>query len=450
MEATNRWIGRTLSLYQPVTLVAYDLEQELSRCKATGIDLTGFGDQFCLGSAFKAQKSGGKTPSTPLPLSIVASTVLGAHVVEQHTANEDNLHIQVPLFQTVGVKRIQLIEPIAAPVESRITSDLLKAQSKTKAKQLRLNSRSLLVGDYPAKLDLVEHDLDPEILMHMGAEFVKARKQGRLPRPNVLIANNATVEIIDLTTPSFTCEYVALQNLPNLRELYVPAGTSLQWLVCVDLPKLKKIEVKSDICWLQLEDMPSLEKVDVKDCARLDHFSIKNAPLLRTVNVSSCKKLKSIRDMDLATQKSLGVKRQIKKCQQESRKDGVIYEGMTHTDIDIVLQSINEGYKIAVAKGMVEEYADDPPRADEIPQFGFSLMRPLEWVYTGGTGELYTYDAQEIQDDCVLSSMGQHTQEECLKEALTNVVSRGLRLPRNQKSTNEKVLAFFYRTVGRA
>ncbi len=326
-------------------------------------------------------------------------------------------------------------------------SDLLKTQSKTKAKPLRLNSRSLLVGDYPAKLDLVEHDLDPEVLMHMGKEFVKARKEGRLPRPNILIANNATVEIIDLSTPSFTCEYVALQNLPNLRELYVPADTSLQWLVCVDLPKLKKIEVKSDICWLQLEDVPSLEKVDAKDCARLDHFSIKNAPSLRTVNVSGCKKLKSIRDMDLATQKSLGVARQIKKCQQGSRKDGVIYEGMTYTDTDIVLQSINEGYKIAVAKGMVEEYADHPPRSDEIPQYGFSLMRPLEYVYTGGTGELYTYDAQEIEDDCVLSSMGQHTQEECLKQALRNVVAMGIRLPRNQVASEDKVLAFFHRAV---
>jgi len=85
---------------------------------------------------------------------------------------------------------------------------------------------------------------------------------------------------------------------------------------------------------------------------------------------------------------------------------------------------------------------DDSPVPDEISQFGFSLMRPLEWIYTGGAGELYTYGALTFLSESLSYSTVYHTQEECLEAAL-NAIDGEIRLPRNRQSNNERVLAFF-------
>ena len=162
-------------------------------------------------------------------------------------------------------------------------------------KKLKLNSKSLLGGDFPAVLDLAAHDLNYPCFCNFEGELRRAEKQGRPPRPTVHIANNKTVEVIVLS-PAYEeggPDYVVLQDLPNLRELHVPSGTCLQWLICIDLPKLAKIQIDNEaIVWLQFMNLQSLEILDLSRCKRLDHLSISGAPSLNKVNVSGCKKLR--------------------------------------------------------------------------------------------------------------------------------------------------------------
>ena len=48
--AINRWIDKAIGKYNP-TMTAYNLSFDLGKCLATGIDLTGFKDSFCLWQA---------------------------------------------------------------------------------------------------------------------------------------------------------------------------------------------------------------------------------------------------------------------------------------------------------------------------------------------------------------------------------------------------------------
>lgn len=320
---------------------------------------------------------------------------------------------------------------------------------KVPEEKLSLNSKQVLVGDYPKILDLRKYTFEPKIFLHLSDEFNKAAKEGRPPQPNICIANNNCVETVYFPCDEIGYDYAVFSNLPNLKELYICRkdehsiwSGELKWLICKNLPNLRKIAIEGDVRWLELEDIPSLEIVDVSKCNSLDYFSIKNAHALKRVNVKSCKKLREISDLSEEFKNKLGITKQIQKTQEKSKRDGKIYKNMTFTDIDYLLENINLGAKLATRRGLfpMDEFdrtntgfcygrESDP----DFRSFSFDLLQPLAHVYTGGTGVIYVYDFlchdYSRHGYGICSSEGYSSQENCLDSALHCMIDRGLDLP---------------------
>lgn len=116
VNAINKWIGQAIGKYNP-ELTAYNLAFDLDKCQKTGIDLTGFSNQFCLWQAAignicnsKAYKQfvldnhgfndrtqyGNMTVKTNAE--IVAGFISGNIIDEPHTALEDARDFEKPIL----------------------------------------------------------------------------------------------------------------------------------------------------------------------------------------------------------------------------------------------------------------------------------------------------------------------------------------------------------------
>lgn len=364
-------------------------------------------------------------------------------------------------------------EQLAVAIHPKVSKDVLKLLAQRDglvgeaARGPRLNDKQVLVGDYPQTLDLRKYAFDTEIFIHFSDEFEKAAKEGRPPQPNIYISNNDSVETIYFPFDQAGYDYAVVANLPNLRELYICRKDEtrlwtgeLKWLICQHLPNLRKITIEGDIRWLQLEDMPSLETIDVSKCKDLDYFSIKNAPAIKNVNVKNCKKLRVIADLPLETQSNLGITKQVQKTQGKSKRNGQIYKNMTFTDIDTVLANINHGIKLATRAGLFYKgevgskesgFCYGRENDPEFKNFSFRLLRPLEAVYTGGTGETYAYEllSHDYFDGQygICSGTGNSTQEDCLDYALHSIDMAEWPIPRSRNLSSKQILAFLNQLI---
>lgn len=121
--ALNRWIDKAIGKYNP-TLTAYNLPFDLGKCRNTGIDLTGFKDNFCLwqaavGNICKTKKYrefvlenhlfNKPTVQHNMTYQTNAEAVTGFlnnnWTQEPHTALEDVIFYELPILKHILKKR---------------------------------------------------------------------------------------------------------------------------------------------------------------------------------------------------------------------------------------------------------------------------------------------------------------------------------------------------------
>ena len=329
----------------------------------------------------------------------------------------------------------------------------------------RLDEEQRLLGPYPRCLDFRQYEFKSwKVFMHDGKVFKAAEEAGRPVQPNLSVSNDATLEVLYLTSDETGLDYAVIEDLPNLRELHVcPRHISsrwprdLLWLICRNLPKLERITVHSDLVWLDIFEMESLRVVDVSRSRRLDHLMIKGCPKLARVNVRNCVKLREIAGLSADEAERLAIATQIQRMQQRSKRDGRLYRNMTYTDIDRVLGAINEGVKAAYRAGAyaiewdAEGHCYGKEHDPTFTPYSYGILRPLEYVYTGGTGDRYAYETLvhaydwEKREPWYSLSIGCSSPESCLDYMLDRESNMDLRIPDVRKPSNRAILAFLGR-----
>jgi len=290
---------------------------------------------------------------------------------------------------------------------------------------LYLNDQNVLIGDYPKVLDF----------KNLGLTY----------DGEIRIADSEHVESIFL--PAFTFIDVAIENLPNLREIHSDDDGST-WLTCRNLPKLNTLIVDGCLRWLSIDGAELLQTIDVGKCVHLGYMSVSNAPSLSHVNVEQCRLLQQIEDMSAEHQIKLGVTRQIATLQSRSKRDSSINEGMTWTDIDLVLANISHG-EVLLKKQFAEFSNKSCHQNMTLSNYRYRLLEPGEFVYTGGTGESYCYafevsSQDELQEADVISidyEVGIHEPEDAIAEALSWATS-GLVMSHHQAPSDDQVLSY--------
>ena len=336
------------------------------------------------------------------------------------------------------------------------------------ARVLRLNDAQILCGAYPKILDLRRHELNTKIFMHLSSEFEAAQREGRLPQPNICISDSDIVETLCIPSDDSGIQYAVVENMPNLKEIYVSRGSNwngtLYWLICRNLPSLEMIAVADgDLRWLQIEGMPSLTSIDVGNCQKLDYFSVRKAPKIQKIDIRKCKKLRRIDGLTPKALERLGIANQISAIQAKSKRNLKIYKGMTFTDLDLVLSNINIGTKEATRRCLLGDLDESELKSDfcygrendrKFDPFSYKLLRPLEWVYTGGTGELYPYEfnAHDFINGRygIVSSEGDFEPEGCLEEALSYVDNFRIYVPKVHEASDKTTLEFLNKLAAEA
>lgn len=321
------------------------------------------------------------------------------------------------------------------------------------SKKIKTGPGDVLPGPYPQTFDLRQYNIDSTVKLHLSKVFSSAEDEGRLPPANLVVSGDANVEVLYLSSSAIGIEYAVVEGLSNLRELHVcpgadPSGSEeLTWLICSSLPRLEKITVAGGLRWLQVEHMAALRTIDARKARRLDHFSIQDAPSLAKVNIAGCKKLRAIAGLSIDIRDRLAIDSQIAKNQATSRHDGRLYREMTFTDVDTVLTLINRSAKIATRNGLLDhDFCYGQEDNSNFQSYSFALLRPLEHVYTGGSGEIYAYEflAHDFFEGKIgiWNSMGNSTQEYCLKEALSTMDDLGLQVPGIRRPTYSQTLDY--------
>lgn len=290
--------------------------------------------------------------------------------------------------------------------------------------RLVLDRKNRLIGDIPPTLDIREITL-----VHKG---------------EIRITESDSVEIIHLPDGEFS--YVALADLPNLKEIYVH-GIGPTWLDCQGLPNLKTLVIEGGTRWLNVDRAGKLTDVDVSKCEQLGFLSIQHAPMLSRVNVERCRLLPSVQGMSTEDQVQLGVTTQIEAIQATSKRDACAYPNMTFTDIELVLRNIGRGeviLKTLFPYGDAEIDAPSPSKT-----YSYRLLRPGEKVYTGGTGESYCYAFEVTTQETkgrklitnVVGELGIHEPEDTIDEAIRWVTST-LGLARDMVPSEAQLLTY--------
>lgn len=123
VNAINRWLDKAIAKYNP-TLTAYNLTFDAGKCQNSGIDLTGFSNRFCLWhtavnvlantkdyKAFVMENHyfGNRTKIGNMVMKtnaeIMAHYILGDYKDEPHTALEDAIYFELPIFKIVVNKK---------------------------------------------------------------------------------------------------------------------------------------------------------------------------------------------------------------------------------------------------------------------------------------------------------------------------------------------------------
>lgn len=119
VQAINKWINQAIGKYNP-SLTAYNLAFDKDKCKNTGIDISGFSNEFCLWQAAignicdnkkyrqfilenhlfnKPTDKGNMTFSTTAES--VCGYIGGEFKIEPHTALEDARDFEMPILQAI-------------------------------------------------------------------------------------------------------------------------------------------------------------------------------------------------------------------------------------------------------------------------------------------------------------------------------------------------------------
>jgi|GEM_PF-1844236 len=322
---------------------------------------------------------------------------------------------------------------------------------------INLGKNEVLKGPYPKNMDVRDMAIKTEVFLHMPDVFKSAAVKGRPPKPNIYIANDKALEVLHFPSDAIGIAYAVIENLPNLREIHVgPAKGDkstgwdcLDWLILQNLPSLQSITVSGRLRWLDIHSAGNLKTIDVANAKSLDHFFISGTPTLDSVLIKGCVKLRVIDGITDAENAKLSINQQINKNQSASKLDGVLYPDMTYTDVDHVLKIINQGVKQATRAGNLDgDFCYGQEGNAEFNSFSFRLLRPLEHVYTGGTGETYAYES--IANDYskkfglgIVSSTGCSTQEKCLEYSLNSAIDLGLDIPYASNGDEHAALEFF-------
>lgn len=286
---------------------------------------------------------------------------------------------------------------------------------------LHINECSVIMGDLPKVLDFRNHKLTAAL------------------EESLHIIDNDNIEVIYFPEIAPNLHYAVIENLPNLKEVHV-SGDVL-WLRCVNLPNLNILDIGGDLKWLFLEGLIAIKTIDLVSCHNLDMLWIEDLPSLEQLNIRDLKKLREVQAMTQSEANTLSVHANVDKNQAQSRGKVEIYESMTFSDINLVLNTINSGAKVAANQGLIEDYSD--PFSFEI-----RLLHPLESVETGGTGERYAYEfsAGHKESDGSFSlslSEGHHNPEACLVRSLEFLMDF-LEMPnKNHPSTNDMLTYLF-------
>ena len=286
---------------------------------------------------------------------------------------------------------------------------------------LQINECSVIVGDLPKVLDFRKHELTAAI------------------EESLHIIDNDNVEVIYFPDIAPSLYSVVIENLPNLKEVHV-SGDVL-WLRCVNLPKLNTLDTGGNLKWLLLDGLKTIKTIDLVSCHDLDLLWIEDLPSLELLNIKDLKKLREVQSLPQSQAIALSVQANIDENQTQSRGKVEIYENMTFSDIDLVLNTINLGAKIAADQGLIEDYSD--PFSFEI-----RLINPLESLGTGGTGERYAYEFsaghKESGGSFSLSlSEGHHNHEACLVRSL-EFIADFLEVPNRDHPSTDDMLDYLY------
>ena len=227
--------------------------------------------------------------------------------------------------------------------------------------------------------------------------------------------------------------YLVISNLPNLRKISIADHWCL-WMEFTNLPSLESVDLSGGVVSLRIDGARSLNNIYLGECPNIDFVSISQDINLESINVLGCLKLRTIFGIKESDEICVSLLGQIKQNQSTSRMDGYIYDEMTFTDIDIVGEKINESLKALSRSG--RWWSKDSQSSSMFGNYGlfacepkfkpysFRILRPLERVYTGGTGETYPYVFIEqvfsiselaVEEVEAVEQIGNSSPEECLR-----------------------------------
>lgn len=338
----------------------------------------------------------------------------------------------------------------------------------SKPREMMVNNRGCIFGDFQKHVEINSH-LKKDISSTASNEIqgiiddyeYNSRKIFHIDSaPQLLISNINKIESLIINVKYIGDSYLLIENLPHLKvlELYddVKKFTSwgLKWLVCRNLPSLEKVVINCKLRWIEFEGVPELRSACLNGSKELAYLAILGKNNLESLDVIGCKHLREVVFSDPEKHERLNVSSKILDVQNKSRDIVKLSSSMTFTEVDKAFEVVNEGFKIAVRNNLLKKMDDgvdlcygrenDP----DFRPFSFRVLRPLEPVYTGGTGENYVFE--QLSHDYlngnygVWSSMGCHSPEDCLKQSLQTIIgfTVGVKSP-------AKLFDFFVNLVSR-
>lgn len=254
---------------------------------------------------------------------------------------------------------------------------------------------------------------------------------------SLCISGSSVVKRLIIPSDAGGLDFLCIEDLSNLEEILMvgdqisPYG-SLQWMYIGHVPSLKRVSLTGHVRSLEIEDAMMLSDVDVSGVPELDLFKVSGVPKNFNINVLGCPKIRGVVGIDGMHASAKELSAQIDTNQKGSRRDGVIYEKMTFSDLDVVVDLINEGVKALSRKGLLCFEDDDSLMGryyllaydPKFKPYTFRVLEPLEPVYTGGTGETYAYvfvqryvstEDYSVEDD---EGAGNRSPEDCLRYML--------------------------------
>jgi hypothetical protein len=319
----------------------------------------------------------------------------------------------------------------------------------------RLGICRSLVGPFPEEIDFVDGPF-PDL----NSEF----------RPiTAVIENDPRIRKLRFPSEQSDLYCLEIRGLTALEELIVECESSselegaLQWIRLENNPLLKFIKIRGGVRSLEIMGCPSLVDLDVSECVNLDRLVISKPNSELNLNIEGCIKLRDIPGLDAGYSRREDLLKKIESNQIVSRRDGTIYDCMTFTDIDIVSDLINEGVKAMSRRRVLSPDIGDSILGafylaaydSNFKPYPYRILEPLEPVYTGGTGETYSYVFVErdvssedfsFQDE---EGAGNSTPEDCLEYMLHWARMGLMHVPGIRESSDEQLLAILKDVVAK-